>query len=241
MRSIFIKEIRSFFNSLIGYMTIGLFLTGIGLYMWVFPATVLDIGMADMSLLFEVSPYVFMFLIPAITMRSFAEEKKSGTIELLLTRPITEWQLILGKYLACLTLVVLALIPTLVYFFTIYYLGNPVGNLDVPGITGAYFGLILLAAVYTAIGVLTSSLTENQIISFTVSAFATLLLYEGLSLLSAIDQWSAITYAISQFGLSHHYNSLSRGVIDLRNVVYLLSLAAFFLYSTRLVLTSRKW
>lgn len=241
MRSIFIKEIRSFFNSLIGYMTIGLFLTGIGLYMWIFPATVLDIGMADMSLLFEVSPYVFMFLIPAITMRSFAEEKKSGTIELLLTRPITEWQLILGKYLACLTLVVLALIPTLVYFFTIYHLGNPRGNLDIPGITGAYFGLILLAAVYTAIGILTSSLTENQIISFTVSAFITLLLYEGLSLLSDIDQWSAITYIISQFGLAHHYNSLSRGVIDLRNVVYLLSLAAFFLYSTRMVLTSRKW
>ncbi len=241
MLSIFRKEIIAFFNSLIAYIVIIIFLTGIGLYMWVFPPNVFEIKTADMSLLFDVAPYVFMFLIPAITMRSFAEEKKTGTLELLLTRPITEWNLLLGKYLACFLLVFLSVVPTLVYYFSISSLGNPPGNLDTPGIMGSYIGLILLGGVYTSIGLFSSSITENQIVAFIVALFISLLLYVGFGYLGAIFEESSNAFFIQRLGLAYHYESLSRGVVDSRNVVYMLSAIAFMLTSTKLVLASRKW
>ena len=189
MLSIYTKEIQSFFNSLIAYIVIGIFLTVLGLYMWVIPDTVFDLAVADMSLLFTVSPFVFLFLIPAITMRSFAEEKRAGTLELLLTRPITEWQLVLGKTLASLTIVVIALIPTLVYFYTIYSLGNPVGNIDAAGVVGAYIGLILLAAVLSAIGTFSSILTDNQIVSFVLALFFGWVIVRRSCLFRSINWW----------------------------------------------------
>lgn len=240
MYSIYKKEILSFFNSLIAYIVIGIFLTVIGLYMWVIPDTVFDLAVADMSLLFLVSPYVFLFLIPAITMRSFSEEKKSGTLELLLTRPITEWQLVIGKTLAALTIVVIALIPTLVYFYTIYQLGNPVGNIDAAGVVGAYIGLILLAAVLTAVGTFASSLTDNQIISFISALFFGWVLLEGIGYLGQLIGGD-LGLMIGGFGLSYHYAALSKGVIDVYNLVFLLSGVALFMSATRLVIQSRKW
>lgn len=240
MYSIYKKEILSFFNSLIAYIVIGIFLTVIGLYMWVIPDTVFDLAVADMSLLFLVSPYVFLFLIPAITMRSFSEEKKSGTLELLLTRPITEWQLVIGKTLAALTIVVIALIPTLVYFYTIYQLGNPVGNIDAAGVVGAYIGLILLAAVLTAVGTFASSLTDNQIISFISALFFGWVLLEGIGYLGQLIGGD-LGLMIGGFGLSYHYAALSKGVLDVYNLVFLLSGVALFMSATRLVIQSRKW
>ena len=240
MYSIYKKEILSFFNSLIAYIVIGIFLTVIGLYMWVIPDTVFDLAVADMSLLFLVSPYVFLFLIPAITMRSFSEEKKSGTLELLLTRPITEWQLVIGKTLAALTIVVIALIPTLVYFYTIYQLGNPVGNIDAAGVVGAYIGLILLAAVLTAVGTFASSLTDNQIISFISALFFGWVLLEGIGYLGQLIGGD-LGLMIGGFGLSYHYAALSKGVLDVYNLVFLLSGVALFMSATRLMIQSRKW
>src|SRR5688500_1289529 len=186
------KEFNSFLNSLIAYVVIGVFLTGIGLLMWVFPETsVLDYGYADMETLFTLGPYVFMFLIPAITMRSFAEESKGGTLELLLTKPLSDWDIILGKFFACFFLVLLSLLPTLIYYFSVYALGNPVGNIDTPGVMGSYIGLILLGAVFCAIGIFASSITNNQIVSFIFAAFLCYFLFGGFESLSLLNLWSA--------------------------------------------------
>lgn len=242
MFSIYIKEINSFLDSLIAYIVIGVFLTGIGLLMWVFPETsVLDYGFADMNTLFALGPYVFMFLIPAITMRTFAEEKRAGTIELLLTRPLTEWEIILGKFLSSFTLVLLAILPTLVYYFSIYKLGNPEGNLDTAGIAGSYIGLALLGAVFTAIGILSSSLTANQIVAFIIAVFFCFIFYSGFGSFASIDVWKSSSLFIEKLGILYHYSSMSKGLIDSRDIVYFLSVIAVMLLITHIVIGSRKW
>ncbi|MCB0376722.1 MAG: ABC transporter permease, partial [Sinomicrobium sp.] len=172
MRAIFFKEINAFFSSLIGYIVIGIFLVLMGMVMWIFPDySVLDSNYASMDTLFSMAPLVFLFLIPAVTMRTFAEETQSGTIELLATRPVSDWQIVGGKFLACLTLVVFALLPTVLYYVTVYQLGAPIGNLDSGGIWGSYIGLLFLAAAFVAIGVFASSITTNQIVAFLLAAF----------------------------------------------------------------------
>jgi len=227
---------------LVAYLVIIIFLTAVGLFVWVFPDTnVLDYGFADLSSLFSLAPYIFMFLIPAITMRTFAEEKKTGTMELLLTKPLTDWDIILGKYLSSLFLVVIALLPTLIYYYAIYQLGNPKGNVDSAGVFGSYIGLILLGAVFTAIGTFASSISENQIVSFVIAVFLCFLLYAGISALASLVIWGGAAYVISQLGLDYHYNALSKGLIDSRNVLYFLSVIFVALSATKLVLGSRKW
>jgi ABC-2 type transport system permease protein len=240
--SIFIKEINSFFNSLIAYIVITVFLTGIGLFMWVFPQySVLDYGFADMNTLFTMAPYVFMFLIPAITMRTFAEEKKDGTIELLLTKPLTDWQIIIGKYLSSLTLVMFALLPTLVYYYSVSNLADPEGNIDSAAVTGSYIGLVLLGAVFTSIGVFSSVISVNQIVSFIIAVFLCFIIYMGFFYLSGIEAWGAAASLIDQFGIAYHYDALSKGLIDSRDVLYFISIILVMLLLTRLILGSRKW
>lgn len=242
MWQLFVKEINAYLNSLIAYIVIAVFLTGIGLLMWVFPETsILQYGYADMYTLFSLSPYVFMFLIPAITMRSFAEEKKSGTMELLLTQPISDLQLILGKLLASWLIIIFALVPTLVYYFTVYQLGSPVGNVDSAGVAGSYVGLILLAGVFTSIGIFASAITENQVIAFILAVFFCFLLFSGLSSLAALDIWGNANYLISQIGILYHYEAMSRGLIDSRNLVYFFSVMVLMILLTQLLLGSRKW
>ena len=242
MLTIFIKELRSFLSSLIAYIVIIVFLTGIGLFMWVFPSTnVLDYGYADMESLFSLAPYVFMFLIPAITMRTFAEEKKTGTMELLFTRPLRDWDILLGKYFSSLVLVILALVPTVVYYFSVYQLGQQVGNIDTPGTMGSYFGLILLGAVFTSIGLLASVITESQIVSFIVALFLCFVFYEGFGYLANIRDTSDFSYYIVQFGISYHYETIRKGLIDSRNLVYFVSVIVSMLLTTKLILGSRKW
>lgn len=242
MVAIFFKEIRSFLSSLIAYIVIIVFLVITGLFMWVFPSyNVLEYGFADMETLFSLAPYIFLFLIPAITMRTFAEEKRAGTMELLLTRPLRDWDIILGKYFSSLALTVFALLPTLLYYYSVYQLGNPVGNIDSAGTLGSYIGLILLASVFTAIGVFSSVITKDQIAAFVIALFLCFILYQGFASLASLDDSSGFSFFVTQLGIDHHYLSVRKGLIDSRNVVYFVSLVMLMLLSTKLVLGSRKW
>ncbi|MEJ2004481.1 MAG: gliding motility-associated ABC transporter permease subunit GldF [Cyclobacteriaceae bacterium] len=242
MLHVFQKEFNTFLNSLIAYIVISVFLTGIGLLMWVFPETsVLDYGYADMQTLFTLGPFVLMFLIPAITMRMFAEEKKAGTIELLLTKPLTDWDIILGKFLSGWLLVILAILPTLIYYVSVYMLGNPPGNVDTAGVMGSYVGLILLGAVFTSVGLFSSSITNNQIVSFIIAVFLCFILYTGFDSLASINVWGEWSSWLEQLGIIYHYNAMSRGLLDTRDIIYFFSLIVLMLLLTRIILGSRRW
>ncbi|MEQ8712386.1 MAG: gliding motility-associated ABC transporter permease subunit GldF [Cyclobacteriaceae bacterium] len=242
MLAVFQKEISLFLNSLIAYIVIGVFLTGIGLLTWIFPDTnVLDYGYASLDTLFDLGPYVLMFLIPAITMRTLAEERKTGTIELLLTRPLTDWDIVFGKFLASWVLVIFSILPTLIYYVSVYQLGNPTGNIDTPGIIGSYIGLILLGGLFAAIGMFASSLTDNQIVSFILAVFFCFIFFDGFEAIANIDVWGTLSLLISQIGIVYHYNTLSKGLLDLRDLIYFFSVMAFFLVSTFTIIRSRKW
>lgn len=243
MLSIFRKEVNLFFSSLIGYIVIGVFLVVLGLFMFVFPDTsLLNYGFATLDQLFSLAPNIFVFLIPAITMRTFAEEQQSGTIELLITRPISDWQIILGKFLASFTLVAFALIPTLLYYYTVYELGAPRGNLDAGGILGSYVGLLFLASGFVAIGVFASAITRNQIVAFLAATALCFWFFWGFDYLSRLPIFIGQGDDIVQMmGMLYHYDSLSRGVIDSRDVIYFLSTTGFFLFLSMLALERRKW
>ena len=237
------KEINSFLNSLIGYVVIIVFLLLLGLFMWVLPmeSNVLDNGFASLQGLFVIAPWVFLFLIPAITMRSFADEKKSGTIELLLTRPLTDLQIILAKYFAGFLLVIFSLLPTLVYYYSVHMLGNPKGNIDTGGMWGSYIGLLFLGSAFVAIGIFASAITENQIISFIVATFLCFFCYIGFEQLSTLDLFGKADSLIISLGINYHYSSMSRGVIDTRDMLYFMSLITVFILLTKATLESRKW
>jgi len=238
MLTILRKEINEFLDSLIAYVVMGVFLVGIGLLIWIFPSTsVLEYGYASLDTLFGLGPYVLMFLIPAITMKSFAEEKKAGTLELLYTLPFRHYEIILGKFLAGFLLVIVSILPTLIYYFTLSALGNPTGNLDTPGIIGSYVGLILLGGVFTAVGILASALTQNQIVSFITSAFLCYFLYSGFS--SIAEFGGAQADAIDQWGILFHYSSMSRGVIDGTDLAYFFGLGFFLILLTNLIMKRR--
>lgn len=236
------KEFNSFLNSLIAYVVIGVFLVAMGLLMWVFPeSSVLEYGYADMDTLFSLGPYVFIFLVPAITMRSFAEEKKAGTIELLITKPLSDWEIVLGKFFASFLLMCCAVLPTLIYYLSIRALGNPIGNVDTPGVIGSYIGLVFLGAVFTAVGIFSSSLTKNQIIAFIVAAFLCFFLFSGFESIASLDIWSQNTLFIKQLGLLEHYDALSKGLIDSRDILFFLSVIFITLFITKTILSSRQW
>ncbi len=242
MIQIFKKEFNSFLNSLIAYIVIGVFLTAIGLLMWVFPSSsILDYGYADLDSLFSFGPYVFIFLIPAITMKSFAEEKKLGTLELLFTQPLTDLEIILGKFLASFALVLLALLPTIIYYYSIYQLGNPIGNIDTSGAIGSFIGLTLVGAVFCIIGIFASSLTSNQIVAFILSAFLCFLVYNGLDSFASLPVFGQQTLFVKQWGILYHYESISRGLIDSRDLIYFLSALAFIFLLTKITIGSRQW
>ncbi len=211
--------------------------------MWVLPtdSNILDNGYANIDALFILAPWVFLFLIPAITMRSFADEKKSGTIELLLTRPLSDLQIILAKYFAGVTLVLFSLLPTLIYYYSVHRLGSPVGNIDTGGMWGSYIGLLFLGAAFVSIGIFASAVTDNQVISFILSLFLCFFIYTGFDFLSSFAFFGKIDNIILALGINTHYMSMSRGVVDSRDIIYFVSLVAIFIVSTRTVLESRKW
>jgi len=220
MYAVFKRELLSFLSSMVAYITIGIFLAVSGLLLWFFPDTsVLDYGYADLGGFFSLVPYLFMFLIPAITMRSFAEEQKEGTYELLVTKPISQWQIIWAKYLACVILVLLALIPTLIYYYSISKLGLPEGNIDSGSVIGSYIGLFLLGSAFTAIGIFASSLTKNQIIAFAIAAALCAFAFLGFDYTSEIFSMQSFETTISSLGINQHYQSISRGVLDTRDLI----------------------
>ena len=243
MLSVYWKEVNSFFSSLIGYMVIAVFLIMIGLFMWVFSETnILDYNYATLEQLFSIAPLVFLFLIPAVTMRSFAEENQKGTIEFLATKPLTDLQIVMGKYFANLTLVLFAILPTLVYYYSVYNLGSPPGNLDSGGILGSYIGLCFLAAVFTAIGMWASSITNNQIVAFILGAFLCFFFHWAFSYLSLLPMLSGgLNAFINKMGINYHYSSISRGVLDSRDVIYFVSMIFVFILATLTSLSRRKW
>lgn len=239
MLHVLAKEFNSFLDSLIAYVVMCAFLIAIGLLMWVFPETsVLDFGYADMGPLFRLAPYVFIFLIPAITMRSFAEEKKAGTMELLLTKPLSDWDIILGKFLAGFFLVVITLLPTVIYYFSVVELGSPRGNIDTPGVIGSYIGLVLLGAVFCAVGTCASSLTSSQIVAFVLGAFLCFMLFWGFESFSFVD---GSNFPLRGIGIYYHYETLSKGLVDSRDILYFLSTIFLLLLTTRIILGSRSW
>jgi len=243
MLSIFRKEINAFFSSLIGYIVVGVFLVALGLVMFVFPdSSLLEYKYATLNQLFTVAPQIFMFLIPAVTMRSFAEEQQSGTIEILATRPITDLQIVLGKYGANIILVLFALLPTALYYYTVYQLGSPKGNLDSGAIIGSYIGLFLLAAVFVAIGIFASSITSSQIIAFILATFLCFIWHYGFFFFSKLPIFvGTVDDVVQMLGIDYHYESISRGVVDTRDLVYFFSVIIFFIALTLTALQRRKW
>jgi len=246
MFTLLVKEIRSFLSSLIGYIAIGVFITGIGTFMWLVPtesagSNILDNGFANIDPLFILAPWVYLFLIPAITMRSFSEEKKTGTIELLLTRPLTEMQIVMAKYLAGVVLVLVSLLPTLIYFYSVYQLGYPKGNIDTGGMWGSYIGLLFLGAGFVAVGTFASAVSENQVIAFIMALLLCFITYIGFDFVSSSGIFGKYDAVVKGIGMNDHYMSMSRGVIDTRDVIYFVSIIAFFNLLSKLVLQSRKW
>ncbi len=249
------KEINSFFSSLIGYLAIITFLLANGLFLWVFPGdmNILNNGYSDIAPLFDLAPWVFLFLVPAVTMRLFAEEKRTGTIELLYTRPLSELQIVLGKYLAGLSLVLLSLLPTLIYFYSAYdlgiakesitdssfwgiFTGNLSGNMDVGATWGSFIGLFFLSAIYVAIGVFASAISESQIAAFILAVVLSFAFYLGFEALAMLEIWGNGADWVENIGINAHYMSMSRGVIDSRDLLYFLSVIGFIIYLTQLLL-----
>jgi ABC-2 type transport system permease protein len=243
MFAIFRKEISGFFSSLTGYIVIIVFLLVNSLFMWVFPGelNIIDSGYAGLDTLFFLSPWVFLFLVPAVTMKMIAEEKRLGTIELLFSKPVSEREIVWGKYLAAVALVLLSLLPCLISYVSVYWLGETPGNLDRGGTLGAFTGLFFLAAIYASAGLFASSLTDNQVIAFIIAVLLSFLLFMGFDSAAGLPGLRKIDNIISSLGINEHYKSLSRGVIDIRDIAYFAAVSVIFNEATRLVLISRKW
>ncbi len=243
MYALFVKEVRGFLSSVTGFLVIGIFLLITGLFLWVFHTdfNIPDYGYANVDSLFILSPFVFLFLIPAVTMRTFSDEKQTGTIELLLTRPLSDMQIITAKYLASFALVVFSLLPTLIYYFSVYQLGYPVGNIDSGGFWGSFLGLLFLGAAFVSIGIFSSSVTDNSIVSFILAVAVSAFMYLGFEFIYSFSLFGKFDLFIKSLGMSDHYSSISRGVIDTRDVLYFLSVIALFNGLTWFVLGKRKW
>lgn len=242
MLSLYRKEINSFFSSLIGYIVAGVFLVFMGLLMWLFTDTsILESNYATIDQLFSIAPMIFIFLVPAVTMKSFADEFKDGTYELLSVYPIHEWKIVLAKFLANGTLILIILAPTLIYVYSIYQLGSPKGNLDVGATLGSYLGLLLLALVFVSIGLFSSALTSNQIVGFALGAFLCFFFLWAFQFVSTLPIFfGKVDDLVQRIGINYHYSSISRGVIDTRDVVYFFSLITFFLFLCMAVLEKRR-
>lgn len=230
MYSIFKKDVLAFFNSLIGYLTIGLFLLLTGLFLWVFPDTsILSYGYATLENFFALAPYIFMFLIPAISMRSIAGERNEGTYEWLITKPITVFRLVMAKYLSCVCIVVLAIFPTAVYYTSIYFLGAVKGNIDTGGVIGSYLGLFLLGATFCSIGIFSSSISKNSVVAFLLGAFLCFAFFIGFDYVNTLVVNDRLSETLLYMGIQNHYESISRGLLDTRDLIYFISLNGIFL------------
>lgn len=242
MKALYLKEVRSFLSSIIGYIFILIYLIASGLFHWIisYNTNLLEGTEADLIPFFNLSPVIFLILIPAITMRSIAEERRTGTIELLFTRPISDIKILLAKYFAGVTLLIIAIIPTIVYYISMYNLGNPVGIIDEGATLTSYLGLILLGATFVAIGIFASSITSSQIVAFILGMFLCWIFYDGLSLIGSFNLMGRFDSVIQYIGMTNHYDSIKRGVIDISDIVYFLSLITLFMYAALTVIKTLK-
>lgn len=236
------KELTSFFSSPIAYLVIAVYLVINGLFLWVFDGdyNILHAGFSDLSSYFYLAPWIFLFLIPAITMRSFSDEFNTGTIEILRTKPLTDWQLTLGKYFGALILVVLAIVPTLIYVYSLYQLGNPLGNINIGTTIGSFLGLLFLASAYTSIGIFASTLSNNQIVSFIIAVFISFFLFYGFEALATYKLFGNSDYLIEKIGMNSHYSNIGKGVLNTQDLLYFISVTAFFLFLTKLRIQNEK-
>lgn len=243
MFALYRKEISAFLNTPIGLVVIFVFLIANGLFLWVFPTeyNILNFGYSNLNSFFSLAPFVFLFLIPAISMRLFSEENKTGTIELLFTGPLSDWQIIGAKFLAGLSLVIIALIPTLIYVFTVYFYSFPQGNIDLGIVWGSYIGLLFLAAAFMSIGLFSSSLSTNQIVAFVIGIALSAFAYLGFEIIHSLNLFGQFDLFVQSLGIQAHYSSIRRGVIDLRDIIYFISLSGLFLLFTHTLLSRRKW
>lgn len=245
MFALFKKEVSYFFSSLIGITVLIIFFLVQGVFLWMVPISeylhIPSSGYASLEPLFTLAPWMYLFLIPAITMRTFSEEKTTGTLELLLTKPISEFQIIFGKYLACMVILSLSLLPTLCYYYSIYQLAFPIGNVDAGAIAGSYLGLIFLGSIFTAIGIFASSLSNNQIIALLLAVVLCIFFYLGFGWISNFGLVNETGYWIKQIGIQEHYYSISRGLIESKDVFYYIGATALFLFATELRIKSRNW
>jgi len=228
------KEWQQFFNSLTGYIALIIFLLLTGLFLFVFPdSNIFDFGYASLGSFFNLAPWVLLFLVPTITMRSIADEYKAGTFELLRTLPLKPAQIVWGKFLGAWLIVIVALLPTIIYAFSVQQL-SATNGIDIGGTIGSYIGLLLLGGVYTAIGICASSFTNNTVIAFIAAAFACFLLSAGFEAISKLPFFNAgADYYIEMLGINFHYRSISRGVIDTRDVIYFAAIITLFLLITQ--------
>lgn len=242
MRALYFKEIKSFLSSIIGYIFILIYLIASGLFHWIISmnTNLLEGTEADLIPFFNLSPVIFLILIPAITMRSIAEERRTGTIELLFTRPISDFQILMAKYLAGVTLLVIALMPTFIYYLSMHYLGKPVGVIDDGATFTSYLGLILLGSTFVAIGIFASSITSSQIVAFIVAMFLSWILYDGFHLIGSFNLMGKFDYIVQYMGMSMHYDAIKRGVIDTSDVIYFLSMISLFIFAALTVIKSIK-
>jgi ABC-2 type transport system permease protein len=243
MWTLFKKEISGFFSNLTGYVVIVVFLLVNSSFIWIFntPFNVMVNGYATLDSLFSLAPWFFLFLVPAITMRMIAEEKRTGTLDLLSTRPVTELQIVLSKFLASWALVLCSLIPTLIFYWSVSRLGSPPANMDTGGTWGSYIGLLFLGGIYASIGIFASSLTQNQIVAFISAVLISFLMYRGFELVSSTTGSGNLAFILSKAGIEYHYDSMSRGVLDSRDILYYLLVMGLFIMGTRTVLQSSKW
>lgn len=242
MKALYLKEIRSFLSSIIGYIFIFIYLISSGLFHWVISenTNLLEGAEADLIPFFNLSPVIFLILIPAITMRSIAEERRTGTIELLFTRPLSDLQIILAKYLAGVTLVIISILPTLVYYYSMYQLGNPVGTIDTGATFTSYIGLILLGSVFVSIGLFASAITSSQIVAFILAMFICWLFYDGFNLLGSYKLLGSVDTIFQYIGISFHYDSIKKGIIDTKDIIYFFSVISIFLFAALTVIKSLK-
>lgn len=243
MQALLVKEIRTFLSSIIGYIFMLIFLLINGLFLWIlaFNTNIISGGYADLSRFFQLSPVIFIILIPAITMRSFSEEKRTGTIELLFTKPLSDLSIIISKYLAGLILVFISILPTIVYYISVHYMGDPVGSIDDGATITSYIGLLLIGGCFVALGLFISALNNSQIVAFIFSLFLSWFLFMGIDLVANYSEVGGLDYYLRNLGLQEHYESIQKGVIDLRDIVFFLSFIAVFIYATYVTLQSRKW
>ncbi|MBC8267020.1 MAG: gliding motility-associated ABC transporter permease subunit GldF [Flavobacteriales bacterium] len=236
------KEISQFLSSLTAHLTIVIFLAVNGLFLWIFSGdfNLLDFGYANMDSFFMLAPIIFLVFIPAICMRLFAEEYKSGTMESLLTKPISIWDIVFSKFLATNLLILFSIIPTLIYFVSIYYLGEEIGNIDSGGIIGSYIGVFMLCSAFITIGIFASSISSNQVVAFLIAIICNTTIYYGFDILSNISFLQNWSLFISNLGVASHYSRMSKGVLDSRDIMYFLSVCFLFLMLSRSVILRKR-